>query len=322
MSLIYHYTSSQGLLGILQYQFLRLTHVKFLNDSRELYHGVNVITESLTNELVKLKNLEEPSILNNNPLLGFAGLGIKPEKISSFVYPENIQQADNAIDCLLGHINYYSEISPFYTTSFCLQGDKLRQWSAYCPEGGYSIGFDKSIMDNSNIETNKEHPELNLTVNAIDYSKTTSLETLLKDFILEVKNLTTIHKQIEDEDKFRDEFSNWFTRLKGLAYKYTHLALQHKECNFKDEEEVRTTLSFENHLHINKIDNFQTEFFTKGCLVIPFKKLYFQKEAIKEIIVGPMQHQELACISLMELRHKFGLKFKIIKSNIPLRTFQ
>jgi len=260
--------------------------------------------------------------LNDNPLLNFTGLGVKTESITSFVYPENIQEADNAIDCFLGHINYYSEISPFYTTSFCSQGDKLRQWTAYCPEGGYSIGFDKSIIENSNTEANEKHPELNLTLNAIDYSKTNSLETLLTDFIMEVKNLTTIHRQVENEDKFKDEFTDWFTKLKGLAYKYSHLALQYKESNFEDEEEIRATLSFESHLHTDKIDNFQTEFFTKGCLVIPFKKLHFPEEAIKEIIVSPMQHQDLACISLMELRKRFGLKFKIIKSNIPLRTFR
>lgn len=110
---LFHYTTQQGLIGIIQNKSLWATKIQYLNDAKEM---------SLTAELVKsrLHKLMKPHWDANNP---------KYDKIiSSLRSVESIN---------------------IFVFSLSEKGDLLSQWRAYSQNGiGYSIGFEYDLLEN------------------------------------------------------------------------------------------------------------------------------------------------------------------------------
>ncbi len=107
---LYHYTSAQGLLGIIQSGELWATNVLYLNDASELLDANEVLASELETEPVKLGDADASYMQKFIP----------------------------------GH----SEGVPLdhFVVSFCETGDMLGQWRAYGAGNGYSIGFHSSAL--------------------------------------------------------------------------------------------------------------------------------------------------------------------------------
>ena len=115
--LLFHYTSPTGLIGIAQSKVLWATHVKFLNDAKELGHAVDLARSAID------YRLGAPT---------FAGHYAGPEQV------------------FLQYLDRYAGTasSDIYVASLSRRGDQLSQWRAYCPPGGgYSIGFSSVQLD-------------------------------------------------------------------------------------------------------------------------------------------------------------------------------
>jgi Protein of unknown function (DUF2971) len=107
--LLYHYTDSAGLIGILDTQELWATHADYLNDSREMQYGRDLIVSELD------------SARNNAPT-------------------ESAQSCleQTALCITVGNPDF-----DHYLVCFCEKGDLLSQWRGYGDRGaGYAIGFD------------------------------------------------------------------------------------------------------------------------------------------------------------------------------------
>lgn len=93
---LYHYTTPEGLLGILNTKTIWATQYSHLNDFTEL-----LLAKKMAKERIKAQRL----------------------------------------DVTLGPLDSDNE---FYVSVFSLstESDLLSQWRAYCPTGGYAIGFD------------------------------------------------------------------------------------------------------------------------------------------------------------------------------------
>jgi hypothetical protein len=112
---LYHYTSGQGLLGILQSDSVWASQIRYMNDSKEFTHAVEQATGALN-------------------MLGMASpnkTGTRPELCRAVIrYLEEL-------DHLAIYVACFSEIS-----------DSLSQWRGYCPPSfGYRIGFDRVKLD-------------------------------------------------------------------------------------------------------------------------------------------------------------------------------
>jgi hypothetical protein len=302
-NLIYHYTSGDGLLGILSSKHLRMTNVNYLNDSSELQHGSELIFDYIK---AVFESLKEPrkSELNifDNPMIR-QGL---PKDFKEPIYqyfPEKLKSAEDAFYQLKEILKQQVDLSSFYTSSFCKNGDKLRQWMGYCSNGGYSIGFDREILEDKVISQSIDFTSVEYN----NYINSSGLFHTMYSIVQELSNVI-------DNDEY--DISQWVEKLTLYAHEVSHTGLMYKNDNFKDEEEVRAIYS-EKHVDMNSI--IDSEFFVKNNIFIPYKKLDFFKHAISEIIVGPMHHQSLACQSLYEFKRQNGYEFKIKKSSIPLR---
>lgn len=103
---LYHYTSVDGLYGILGSQSLRASAIQYLNDSLEFKHALGVAR----------------------------GYLYRCEKESKQPLTRLLQSLRDQLERI--------EMFTVCAFSFSEDGDLLSQWRAYCPPGGgYSIGF-------------------------------------------------------------------------------------------------------------------------------------------------------------------------------------
>ena len=108
---LFHYTSLNGFLSIIETQSFYCTNVNFLNDSKEFKYGVETILKAVEN----LKTNENSDIL---------------------------EKTRNNINLLFK--------SDKYVTCFSKDGDSLSQWRAYGNDGkGISLGFEFSDLTDS-----------------------------------------------------------------------------------------------------------------------------------------------------------------------------
>ncbi|WP_394209370.1 DUF2971 domain-containing protein [Enterovibrio calviensis] len=110
MSTLYHYTSLQGLVGVITGKAIWASHCEFLNDSSEFRHA-----------------------------LSFA------KTVSSDIFMEDdyLEAFGWAVRDSLEHMVKHD----IYVASFSENADLLSQWRGYCPQGaGVSIGFDQDLL--------------------------------------------------------------------------------------------------------------------------------------------------------------------------------
>jgi hypothetical protein len=105
-STLYHYTTQSGLLRILHNKEIWATHTRYLNDSKEYRHAVDVITDIILEREV-------------------AATGDSRRVLADMA--EAVRQADSMNVCVC---------------SFSEDRDSLSQWRAYCGStSGFAIGF-------------------------------------------------------------------------------------------------------------------------------------------------------------------------------------
>lgn len=123
--LVWHYTNTEGLLGILESNTLWATAANMLNDSSELHHGIKLAREIWASEsseiLTAAKNEAEEQ-------------GMQPpnEDTVQQYLPATIDEVEREI----------SENSVFVACA-SLDPDLLNQWRGYGGAQGYAIGIDK-----------------------------------------------------------------------------------------------------------------------------------------------------------------------------------
>jgi Protein of unknown function (DUF2971) len=112
--LLYHYTTADGLKGIVEKNELWATSAYFLNDSAEITYGYGLLKKVLDDWLVK------------NP---------RPEESLTLGLARGLRQWFGE-DLLKRNV-----IQPIYLACFCEEDNLLSQWRAYGQSGGYSLGF-------------------------------------------------------------------------------------------------------------------------------------------------------------------------------------
>lgn len=107
--ILYHYTSAEGLLGIVSNNVLRASDALYMNDASELEYAKALIQEVVEAKLI-------------------AGCTDRGHEFLT--------------RCARDNFSILAMLQP-YLACFCQNGDLLSQWRAYAGRGGgYAIGFD------------------------------------------------------------------------------------------------------------------------------------------------------------------------------------
>lgn len=277
---LYHYTDINGLKGIIDNSSLWATDIKFLNDSKELYAGIDKL-EQTCSEPIDLKTIMfQGSQLNEHPNAEV----IKAKITSAYsticeVIKKNLENRDT------------------YITSFSDKRDNLRQWMSYCPgNAGYCIVFDGHKLRKTEIEERDTGYVTNLERVHYGKSELTS--------ILEPQNI--IDNILKNNAK------------EAFVHKLTNRLMFHccaiKPEEFYDESETRLIIQS------TQARKHDTKFRIKSGVFIPYMTHIAPKESILEIIIGPNVNMELAELGLKHYLDKNEIDCPIYKSNCSLRV--
>jgi len=288
-SKLYHYTSQQGLLGILgnnSKPCIWMTDILYLNDSSELTH---------TLELVKSEIMERKDKLSSQ---GIPAYRADQQNLST---NDKIYDALELIETICDSFDNFQHdrFIENFVFSLSTNGDDLSQWRGYCPDGGYSIGFTTEKL-------------LSIMKHSEDYE--------LKECIYDLRSKDKEIKSIFDlVDTCCASDNNFVVSEIALAtyVKIVFAAGFIKHDSFKSEQEYRI---------IFRGLNYDKKYRTGKSMIIPYMEFSPVDKhnllPINEIVVGPTPHPELSRLSIERLfKSKGYTEVNVIKSAIPYRSW-
>ena len=307
---LYHYTNTGGLLGILAdpvsfpgtdegtfatekgatFGTLWATDARYLNDAQELTFGAAVLTE-------KLKDAAQS-----------AAIPVVADRLRELA--EDVEH--RRFEVSLG--STVKQTRP-HVTCFCTTGDLLSQWRGYGDGGGgYAIGFSRAAFESCitvDTDLHKTDPQFAVLPAPqpvkVQYGSTRAAE-FLEAAVGEIAyGLEAVEHGTKDyawPDAFRSICAKWLARVKHGA--------------FEEEDEWRLILDRR---------NVRETYFRAGRIgLVPYVKLHFPiitKSAgpsIKQIVIGPGGERELREEALERLLAKVGSTETVISlSDAPYR---
>lgn len=291
----FHYTTIGGLRGILDTSALWGTHIAFLNDSQELEYGVEALAR-----LVRIRAEQMPEFTENE------------DGTNSFHPIASLWQGTDQ-SMLDRKEELKQEYGPFVS---CLSRsrDQLSQWRGYGRGGGYAVRFDPSVLKESIRQVDLEgKPVPDAPIPEIEW-----VAYVWHNFREQIE--WSVQKYIDDSIALVAEPGMSEAEIEAMVEgprndfyeRVVYLASRMKDLSFREEDETRILSQCD--------ETFYTESPSLG--LIPRTSFGFDKEAVKEIIVGPGDYAEARAVSIERFlrRHPRGYKHvEVTQSKVPYR---
>jgi len=254
---LWHYTDTNGLLGILSSKLLMASSATYLNDAAELSYGKYCLADALYPIAERLgwrNHVDEPG------------------------YP--IRQYAEALSgkSLVGR--RLSEIPETFIVSFCEEGDLLSQWRGYSEGSGFALGFNmreiKRHIDESRI------PAKLGKVQYGDASSRELFEPVIMDQLFRSSGLTQVDDVVTGDGRW-DQFLDT-PRFPQINVK--ELLLEVGWCKhpaFEEEREWR--------LKANQTASVKVR--ARRGELLPYMEFPFPPAALSEVRLGPGGNREL-----------------------------
>jgi hypothetical protein len=264
--LVWHYTTVDGLYGILTDKRIHATDIRFLNDYAELVYALPAINAGLTSLAMRLE--DRPDL------------------------QELVIEASRYVD------SYFAEaggvLPNIYVACFCEEADLLSQWRAYA-NGGYAIGFRRNTLQEKyaagvvgNLNT---HPSFN-TITYIKEAHRRIVDETIASRLDDYFRARAIY--LPDSDR-----SVAFDSL-DLAWDMLRLMSTVKSDAFLEEAEWRVIS------HVSDPMLHGYGFKPRGDRLVPYVQMEFEPEDIAHIVIGPGSDFELKKDSLRSLLYWRG----------------
>jgi hypothetical protein len=136
IGILYHYTDQRGLLGILDSKSIWATHVRYLNDSSEYKHGLDIVRR-----LVREFTIDLSSVITGE------SSGVASERTGA-IMREVMGGTLDLVDKMSVFVaSFFDSTGDFSGLHHQDAGDNLSQWRAYSKgSAGFSLGFDKEAL--------------------------------------------------------------------------------------------------------------------------------------------------------------------------------
>ena len=278
--IVYHYTSTDGLLGILQEDAIHLRFTKYdcLNDKSERYNIMELLNSVIT-ELIEMETYPQDFLKE-----------ISHIKLSNKEYLETLDKNNQKI---VKELNVER-----FLCCFSKNPDSLGMWRYYVKNNtceGYCIGLSTSV--NLKEKDKKTH----LPCKDVIYN-----DKEKRDFLL--SKIAFIYKLKKYSSSSKNNFMNVLNEE----------SLYFKNSCFADEEEIRSELLVTKENSSSKSKN-KIEFRNNNGHISPYIELKFSKSLLKSVNLSPlMTNDDIKNLKyLLKIR---GYKnYFINKSSLPIR---
>ena len=211
---LFHYTTANGLMGILKSQTLWCTHARYLNDTNELAVGIvdiikPTLLEGFTEKIKTHNNIQEDNIYISNMLEDYTW------RILNSVSP-----------IILKNVFLFSFCAHLQDTLEYENG-LLSMWRGYGKDGGYSLVFNKEDLQH-HLPT-EFNPELHMylsTFQKVSYTHGNDDKSSL----------------IDETKEMIDKIRNNPLDVKEVARAIMYFATHYKDTAFREENEVRLAI--------------------------------------------------------------------------------
>ncbi len=297
---IYHYTSPQGLCGILSNGTIRFTDCQFLNDKSEYTHIKKPLLKAFEEVKNDLHNDFETSIFN--------------------MINEDFESDDAKISREDSKLILNYTRKRYYIFCASTAQDSLGMWNYYVKGGnyqGYNIGF--SISQLLNCFSSIKDSEVDVFHGKVIYKEKEQIN-ILRDLLLKAD------QELEDKLQYainEEDMELGAQDILGKVLKYVeNYRLFFKDEVFSNEREYRFILKLPLEYITDTDDPISIGFDVKNGIFTPYCELSIKNEkTIDSIMLSPMFESELAKQGLKRyLKHK-GYNNKIIigQSKVPIR---
>jgi hypothetical protein len=286
---LYHYTTIDGLKGILDSGRLWGTHVAFLNDSQELRHGVDAIC-SLIKKYAEW-HIDEPD-------------------------PEPSETMHKTIlslhEYVLSNRDMLQTKMGLFVSCLSSSADQLSQWRGYGSHGGYAIRFDPKKLGgryalrhvDEKGDTLKGPDPVLVKVN---YLPNTFYDEVTKMVDACILGTADANKLEDGEEKEAALFS---VRV-DLFRTVIDIAPQIKHKKFVEEQEYRIiTRGVEQFCTPSKIG------------LVPRVYVQFDRAAVEEVVVGPGEFEDVRKLSIeryLDQHRNWYPNVQVTPSEVPYR---
>jgi hypothetical protein len=292
MKTLYHYTSLNGILGILQSRSIWATHASFLNDASEFFHGLELA-----------RQIAVDIIMEDDYRAAFGlAMGDAIEKIS----------ADD-----------------IYVASLSEKGDLLSQWRGYCPTGaGLCLGFDISNL-RSFCEARGYRLEQCIYKHSKQIQQIKILVNQCFERFPKPKLTRNDYELLNSKDQINAELDYGLQTSKGsdkpkadaaigwFCTEISKLAPLFKNEGFHEEAEWRI---------IAKGPQETVQFRANSSYMAPYVELEVlsgaAESALREVIIGPNPNQSRCETSIKMMLASCGLgEVKVLTSPLPFNSW-
>lgn len=277
-SSLYHYTSGDGLIGILQNKCLWATDINFLNDHREFELGSNLINDYFKN--IVMDHLDSHNI-NTGGRLSFDDFSKKSPPELASVMPNMCHT----------------------TISFTTKFDCLRHWISYCnSKTGYCIEFNKKALSQQLKDNDLLISEI-VDVNYIDLNKDNFQSEI--DFTNVSTSMSSLTANLKEDTNTVNTGTLQYQFIKAIS-EYVLKSASIKSLEWSDEAESRFIGSIKNDgLSLQE----RLSFREKSGVLIPYIACNIGLDTIDSITIGPSSNPDLAEKGLLSLRKSLKADF-------------
>ena len=329
MEYVYHYTSAEGLKGILESKSLWATNTEYLNDFREIKEGIDTI-KPLREEFSEFSQEKLEEIYAKHK-------GIPLKDIKNKMQNADIDKVNKFLASFWDALDE-NELSDIYTVSFTTERDSLNHWLTYGSEQtSYCIKFNKDkLHDNEYFIRHKF---------LIDYADVVYERTKEMLHLLIEKCLPEVLDCSLDESLDKNELNRKLSKLvieafNDIAFKVASIKnkafMYEKEYRFilyspgfvviNDEPKVNYFDFIEcSYIDFVELKNGEKEFFPlkyrtlKSGIIAPYRAIPFPKNSIEEIIIGPSENNELAVKGLKSLLSSLNFDVEVSSTQTSFR---
>jgi len=285
--LLWHYTTPEGLTGIIESNSLWATDVFFLNDSAEFMHGINIARDIIKQKISSLGGDQKEHLERFNTDLSFVGPDHKRP-----VYVCSLSKADN----------------------------ELSQWRAYCRGGGFSIGFPHQGLVDS---IQGQHFELKECVYDATEQKKTINQLIDSDVMPYVQNPGQYSKIPCTPDMVSSIVCGGSNKFLWELYS-TCSTLKHPSFEIEEEWRLVFDHGYAYEKAENFKNKIRPKFRTKNGLIIPYISIKLPESEDfwrkVRIIIGPTKYEKELKGSVHTLFRKYhATSIGITQSEIPFR---
>ena len=284
--LLWHYTDTRGLEGIVNTGTIRFSHLGFLNDPSELQYAEEVYASVLS----------EPSS-EQDPLRG--------EFITGYLdFKDNLQQ------------QFGETMTPTpFVTSFCIDCDNLDLWRQYADDGqGFALGFRmkelREILNGENLEIRRLIHGFRVLYDTTEQQRLIS--RILGYFLSKFLEIHTAGETTDLTSSSADVYTGFLVTLDTFAPIFKH------PC-YASEKEGRL-IWYGDTIDLDEAKYLARRGFFKPYIDLNFKTRKEEKPPLAAVVAGPATDPLICEKSLRMFLNNHGLSdVQISRSALPYR---